>query len=834
MDHRRPWRANPWTWRAAGVLAAGVILWVLAAPACIRRDISLRIDEFPGNRRCALEWRSDDGAPYNGVWLEGVSHLDTSATFSLRVPPQTQASGEPVEIWLLAMHVPNSSAPPVPLPRADQAIASDNARWLDAADGPGLIYLGASGGSVLTHVPAGGLEVHLLASAKGGRVEIEYEGARQTVDLRSSSTQRRVVTVASPDASSGTVDVRQRLPAYTIESIRVRGPSPLSHQSIRDVRLTVRLFGAVVTSRGGSASPPDAPDAEAAPMDPGPGVVAQIGVSTEIPWWAHAVGALAACAAAAGAAGAFAVGSCVVSWLAPRPWKWHALVACLVLGVHLWAALSTRFILTGDAVDYLVGAARFARDGSFSGLSPFKAPLFSIVLAAPVAIGADPITWARVMLVLAGGLLCPALVYATLRRLTAQTPALLGALACGLNPILITLETYLLRETFGACVVAALAYLLSRSTTRPMLAALALGALAGLGALLRENFQTLLAIVPLAILLLPGWPGRPSRRILPALAALLVALACVGHWYVIHADRFDRPGMTLPKVNLNKALNAWSNGTLDLNQTRAVSPSTYDVLSSRRAAHLLSDYGAVYGVLDATEPDIPPLIRERPEPADPASLTDRELRERSAWAERTTALMVEESAARAPEAVWRARAVAMLSLTGTWIYPEHPSAPSIEWMSRPLRRLSQGHPTTVQVGTLVDHVYEQEWAALEPLVRRHEAPLPESTSPTFAPWFERLFRGNQLLRPVLALLCVAAAVGAWRRRAWPVLALASIIAINLAGAALVVVTPVDRVAAPFIPGMIVLAAWILWVWVARPGNLPGSEYPSPQGPVAQR
>lgn len=848
MTHARTHAVRDrWLARVSVSLGLAIVFWLVAHPACITRYLDLRLDPLPGDGVCAIEWRRAGEADYNGVWIEPRPDLDGTETLTIRIPPGAGAHGGPREIWLLELRVQDSAGTLIPRPKAEVAIGSEHAQWLDSDDGTGLIYLGTTGGEVRVEVPEQPVTVDLLASPRGGQAEIIFAGTRMTLDLVEPAPTRRRVTVNPSAYKDRPASIRQRLPAYSIDGLRVLLPERLSHEAVVDPALRVLLLGNEVALRNGRvrAWEPDLPPGSLPPEAPRPR--ARIEVATTTPPWVHLLGVLLAW----GVVGlAWSLAWVLVragGWFLERPWKWRAMVGGLVVGTHVWAGVSTPLILTGDALDYLLGAVAMSGGVSFDTLPQFKAPLFSGVLALALRLRIDPIMTAQVLLVVAGGVVTPYLTYAALRRLTSETYALIGALACGLNPLLLTVESYLLRETFAASIVAAAAVLFAHTPMlRPWKAGALLGLLAGVGALLRENFQSLLVLFPLAVLLVPGLRYTMRGRVVGAAAAAVVGLACVGPWYAVQHARFGKPGMTLPKVHVNRALNAWSNGTLDLNQSRAVAPETWADLSKRGNERRLSDYEAVFGVINARGINEPALIAQRPHYASEKP-TLAELAARTAWSERVAKVLADESAARAPERVWSSRATAILSLTGLWIYREHPSAPSVDWMSRPLRRLPDGFPTNVRIGTIDSPEHISEWEAMQAFISRHEQPLNDSVSPGFSPWFERLFRGNQLLRPVLALLAIGACITAWRRRTWPVLSIAMLVAANVVGAALVVVTPVDRVAVPFIPAMIVMALWGVWAWSGPlPGRATGDSrseetrgaggaVPSPDtGPVAQR
>ncbi len=631
-------------------------------------------------------------------------------------------------------------------------------------------------------------------------------------------------------AGDGEFTLTRRLPSYEVAALRLAGPGDAAMGGQANATLTVSALGRVVEVREGSVSP--------LAMGSKPGPVAIIDVDTSRPAWLHGIGVVALWVLIAALWAGLRLSALGLLWLDARligpvrsaaarrwgsegavrvaAWPWKAGASAVVVTAHVWAGVSSPLILTGDAVDYLTGANEFARTGSIAALPEFKAPLFPMILSIPFATGLDAFTFMRVALVVCG-LLTSWLVYRAVREVASEWAGLVAGVVCGLSPVLITLEGYLLRETFAAAVVAAVALALARlrggGAGRSMVGtAVALGLLAGMGALLRENFQTLLVILPAALILMPV-PGSTWRsRAAAGGICLAVGLACVGPWYVHQAKRFDRVGMTLPKVNMNKAINAWSNGVLDLNQTRAMSYERWREAEERQRSRRFGDYEAVGAVLGAPPAEAPPLVRERPSGG---------ALEAAAYVERVTGVLAEESVARAPVKQWNARLNAALSLTGLCSFPRHPSAPAMAWLSRPLRGQPGGSPTNMRTGGIPDS-YQERWSRLEPLLTRHEVQLSEVPR-SFTGWFDWLWRWSRPLQPVIAALSIAGFIASWKRRAWPIAALGLVIALNLLGAAWVVVTPTDRVAAPFIPGMVAIAAWAVWAWVAGPAGGAGGE-----------
>jgi 4-amino-4-deoxy-L-arabinose transferase-like glycosyltransferase len=161
-------------------------------------------------------------------------------------------------------------------------------------------------------------------------------------------------------------------------------------------------------------------------------------------------------------------------------------------------------------------------------------PLYSIVLAAPAAIGLDSDDVFR----LAGTLFGAATVVVTYlagRRLAGTRAGLVAAALVAIHPTLVAADGALMSETLyglltAAMVLAALRLLESRGTWT----ALALGAVAGLAALTRGEALLLLPLMLVPSVRLPGG-GRA------ALLAAVAFVAVLAPWTARNWIVFDRP-----------------------------------------------------------------------------------------------------------------------------------------------------------------------------------------------------------------------------------------------------------------------------------------------------
>jgi 4-amino-4-deoxy-L-arabinose transferase-like glycosyltransferase len=231
-----------------------------------------------------------------------------------------------------------------------------------------------------------------------------------------------------------------------------------------------------------------------------------------------------------------------------------ALIALVGLAVRLlYVALFAKDIPTfGDALTYwhwshnLAGGNGFTKVAIFGQVDPLVGqptaehpPLFPLLLAGLVKLGADGITTQKLLLCFVGAGTVGLVGLAGREALSERT----GLIACAIAavyPFLWVIDGSLMSETVYAFLIAAALWLGLRFTRTPSLGlAAALGAVAGLAALTRGEALMLapLLLLPLALRAPRDWDRRTGL----AAAALATFAVVLAPWTIRNMTTFDEP-----------------------------------------------------------------------------------------------------------------------------------------------------------------------------------------------------------------------------------------------------------------------------------------------------
>lgn len=231
-----------------------------------------------------------------------------------------------------------------------------------------------------------------------------------------------------------------------------------------------------------------------------------------------------------------------------------ALIVLVGLALRLlYVALFAKDIPTfGDALTYwhwshnLAAGNGFTKVAIFAQIDPHVGdptaehpPLFPLLLAGLVKLGADAITTQKVLLCFVGAGTVGLVGLAGREALNERVGLIAGGIAA-IYPFLWVIDGSLMSETLYAFLIAAALWLGLRLARAPSLGvAAALGAIAGLAALTRGEALMLapLLLLPLALLAPGGW-GRRGALAAAALAAFAVVLA---PWTIRNMTTFDKP-----------------------------------------------------------------------------------------------------------------------------------------------------------------------------------------------------------------------------------------------------------------------------------------------------
>jgi hypothetical protein len=487
-------------------------------------------------------------------------------------------------------------------------------------------------------------------------------------------------------------------------------------------------------------------------------------------------------------------------------------VAAAVIAVNAAITWWCPLLIPPDGLDYMDGARTLAEAGGLADFVPYKAPGVAALLGAVMAATTN---WAAAMNWLQTGLnvATAGLAWLTARRLLGDRPgarwlAAASLLVVGLHAVLLTYSSYLLRECGGAFLVALAGWLLVRQVQGGLLGgwalvnAAALGAVCGLGALFRENFQTFLVLGPVLVAWGAIRSGVPARRWTALAHAAIVAMASVlviAPWLGWMHTRHGVWGVTTPKTQFNRVVNAWHNGLIDGTELPGLSRGNSDYDYVARALVLT---GADQGLAGET----------------PVDLVVESLAQRPRETEALCANLMSTAIARRPAHALTDAGSAAVSLIGLWDNSARPAAAANTWHALPLRGL--GDPGATNYIFDVDGMLAR--SRFTPRRERFDQMLAESRvsiggmhasvpGRVFAVWFAAFER----TRPVLALMFFfGCGVAAFRRDA-AALGLSAIVLVNLLGAVILMMTPTDRFAVPMIPLMVILGAYGLAKFTAH-------------------
>jgi hypothetical protein len=487
--------------------------------------------------------------------------------------------------------------------------------------------------------------------------------------------------------------------------------------------------------------------------------------------------------------------------------KWGTLewlAAALVIGVNAALASWAPLLIPTDGLDYLFSAYTLAHGGGFSDFVPYKAPGLTLVLGLAMSVTSHwpPLLhWLHAALLVASA----GLTWLTARRLLGEGTAarILSALAAalvGVHPVLLTYQCYLLREGASAFLIPLAGWLIVRHMqdqprgNRAILSAAALGAVCGLGALYRENFQTLLVLGPV----LMAWAGLRSGPVReawkPALAqgatAALLSVLIMSPWLFWMHRHYGFWSVTTPKTQFNRLINAWQNKLIDGTELPGLARADNDYDYVARAVVL---EGIVKQAPDEQYIDVV-IDALTHKPAETSDLCKR---------------LLHTAVARRPAHAANDAARAALSLSGLWNI-EHPAAHVNAWLALPIRGLAP--PTSDNYyfdvdGMLAHSRFTPKRDRFDEIFAQSRVSTARlSNSPpakVFNAWFVTFEKG----RPILAALTILGCFFAVRKRNAGAIALALLVVVNVLGAAILMMTVVDRFAAPMLPLMILVAAY---------------------------
>lgn len=779
-----------------------VIAWLLGSDWFLRREFhaTLRCEQALGSVR--LEWTRPGEGFSRGVWIDDEKM--TPDTLEVRPSGKATTDGNSFEFWLY--HVKDGSGNQIDLKKviADKDPQVVGGTWVPFEQGPGVIYVGQEPGYLRLPISTRDVQVEHASTDMGGIVDFHFRGQTMRVDTHAANVRGGTFSLPNGPVASEAIQIAQRLPAYTPTGMSLGWQGPAgSLVTIERPTLVRTLFGMRISGREVAT---DAGSGVAAGNitntwkieDTIPSVTLTGDHSAGLIWWI--VGLLSTFAFFVATWLAIRVLCAVWCWMCGSLRRAQFVLLLVLIAVNLLLALGMPVYVTSDGMDYIDGAAGLAFDDhNLNRMPGYKAPGLMFVLAVCMRLGSD---FLEVFALMQGAFsLCTSLLaYRLLRERTGKGWATLAAVVLGLHPVLMTYQAYLLRENVAAMLFLAMAASLfaldrsARSGKGTVPGAIILGVVCGLGALLRENFQLLLLAVPIAtiVVLRGAWPKRTMAGGIVLVAGFLtivpyLAVKCWPNGVV---------GIVSKKTDLNRALNTWTNGVADGNDSSFLSHEEWLEFQAKSKAGGVSDFDFV-NRLKTGSPFLERL-RSRGMTNNPSGeMLEQGMKE-----------IADEAMARDPVAQMKAAGVSFANQLGLWNFYSPPDASSGSWYARALRGRFTDFPTNYHVGTnwmLTNPIYAENAIRLEKLVRQTVRTQDVSDTNFWHRLFNEWFWFVHFLRPVIAVLFL---VGVWRalKRGDRALAAVGFITLFMIGTAAAVVAPAtDRFAAPFIPVLVCFA-----------------------------
>jgi hypothetical protein len=806
----RPWWRS-WRWWGVAALAS-LLAWVVAGPWVLTREIRMEVRCTQSVSDVCLEWRKHGRLALHGVWID--DDKVGPATLEIRPSGTPTRAGTTFEFWLYSAKDDDGRE----IDLKDLLIVNDpesvRGEWIPFKEGPGIVYVGQRPGLLRLPIGTRGVTLEHATTDMGGRVEFRFRGQALGVDTFAQSMKVETLTLPSAAIASESVTIAQRLPAYRLGEVELGWKGAAGAvATLVTPRVVFSVLGREIDSREVRATA--LANAEPEGIEPGaswtitgdpsrlrldaaysPGLVL------------HGLGVASTFGALLAAWVVIVMGRAAFAWARRAPVRVLVLLAGVVIAVHVLVAAALPVYVTSDGTDYIDGAAGIAYEPhSLDRIPIYKAPGLMFVLAACMRLGSDFLrVFAGAQVVFGVATAC--LVYLMLRKRVRWAWATAAACAVGLHPVLLTYQQYLLREVLGAMMftaVAALLLALGRVADAPRrktwVLAVTIGVVCGLGAYVRENFQILFLIVPIAVAVIVRWPL--GKRGMLAAVTLASAALVLTPYLAVKCWPSGVVGVVSGKTHMNRLLNVWTNDVTDGNDTAYLTHEEWIALDQRARSIGTSDFDYLETIKAGSS--------SRNEVAAAFAKNHRN----TGLVEPLLKKVADEAMLRNPGAQALSIGRSFLNQLGLWNFYSPPDANAGAWYARPLRGNLDDFDTNYHIGT--------EWMKSSPLYALHKDQLQELVKRTtkdqrslkVSPWhhfFNEWFWFVHFVRPVVAVLFL---VGVWRaiRNGDRALAAIGFMTLFMMAAAAIVVAPAtDRFAVPFIPVMFVVAIHTLATW----------------------
>ncbi len=291
-----------------------------------------------------------------------------------------------------------------------------------------------------------------------------------------------------------------------------------------------------------------------------------------------------------------------------------------------------------------------------------------------------------------------------------------------------------------------------------------------------------------------AWKSAVAQGVAAALAFAVV----MAPWLFWMHGHYGCWSVTTPKTQFNRVINAWWNNLIDGTELPGLErgSSDYDFVGRALILTGIAEQAPGESTVDVV---IDAMVHRPHETSD------------------LCATLMHTAIVRRPGHAAKDAAIAAVSLAGLWNI-KAPAAHTNAWLALPLRGLPTSHTTNYafDVDDMLAHSrFTPQRARFDEILAESRVSADSWTKSRAAKAFNGWFIAVEWARPKLAVLIIFGCVMIVRTRSAEAGVLAILVVVNILGAAILMMTVVDRFAAPILPLMILITAYGLHTAIAE-------------------
>lgn len=833
-----------------------VVAWVFLAKVMVTRELTATLETTSGGPGWAIEWERAEakkGLPAaNGAWID-LSQASGTEQLVIECSGVARKEGATFRLWLYRVVPARKGEKEIDLKAivAAKDPARVEGRWLANPNGAGVVFEGPKAGKLVIDVPLGGASLLIAKTDSGGAMRVRLGETEKEVDAYAPSDERVTVEMGATSRGSGrTLGIVQRLPTYGIKAWRLKWPGEAgggeARAMLRNPEVTTRVGERVVMREAvravddGAAAPIAAGGYE---IDVAHAGALELVPPSGLPLSAHAGGVVRILVVEIAVVLVLGAGWWVARRWRPRAWWADVLAFAVVIAAHVWMSWWAPLVYCPDSVDYMSGAIDWAEGrGSLARFDRFRLPgypFFAGVVWKMAPGAAFNAALGSVQCAL--GIGTAALAWLVARRFLPRGWATVVLLAVGTNPILLAWERFAMSETLSVFLATLAVWMTVEITrgawgekketwvreqrgrglaplgsdgkeslrARAVVLAVAIGLTAAAGAWVRGNLQLLIPACP-ALIAVVMWTrvGWWRAGVLAGVAFVAGVLPLVPR-VVQHQRDHGMAGFTLGS-SFSHYLLGEPNGVIELNQSGVLEFEEWRTLRDDRLGGKTNEWGMIGRIMGSKR-----LAAEQGVKGFGAE-------------EAKYRVIAEESFARLGDRRGQLACDAFLNVLGLWPWDQeglrdlanepmgvgmYPWRARIgfrenEVWTRPLRGVDVTRGTNFFTDEAHAAKHGEGGAALNRYCRRTIA---TEVRVAEAKVFDDWFRGDRLVRPIFAGLCVLGMVFALARREWGMAWVAGLVMAHAAALAWIMLAGLDRYGVVMEPMLRIGAVYAVFV-----------------------